>query len=495
MEAIFSTTMAELASRSMSSLVDRYLKHRAAPTQEERLRSLERLLLRLRVVVEEADVRLIASQAMLHQLSILKKEMYRGYYTLDIFSCRAHNGEDRRKDHEVNYSFTPSEFNPAKRVCLFRGNSRGAGQAKLLEQVLGSVRDTIEDMSEFVIFLSRCPHLHRQPYSMYLLLNKCMFGRQMEMERIMYFLLQEESAPGAGEDLAVLPIIGPSKVGKSTLIEHACEDARVRNHFSQILCFNSDDLKAESVDTIRDGGRIKHQNCGMGGGRTLIIIDQLLDIKESLWKRLYSDARCGTVSGSKIIVASRSDKIASFGTTHPLRLQFFTREAYWYFFKVRTFGSTTAEDHPGLTAIAMDIARLLNGCLLGANIFSGLLKANFNLRFWSMALATLGNIHQKNVLLYGERFVDAWEFEEPAYLRRAKKTSSEYFVIFSAYQTCSAETEAEDPKTMSVHDLLFGRVRPPAEFKVRALTSHLPPHYNYMFHCGMQALPKELSSS
>jgi hypothetical protein len=307
----------------------------------------------------------------------------------------------------------------------------------------------------------------------------------------MNFLLQEESASGA-EDLAVLPIIGPGKVGKSTLIEHACDDERVRSHFYQILCFKGDDLNNGSVEILRDGGTSKHQNHGMGGGRTLIIIEVVLDIEESAWKILYSAARSCIVSGSKIIVASRSDKIASFGTTQPIRLQFFTQEAYWYFFKVRTFGSTSAEDHPELTTIAMDIARLLNGCLLGANIYSGLLKANFNLRFWRMALATLGNIHQKNVLLYGERFSDAWEYEEPAYLRRAKKTSSEYFVIFSTYQTCSAETEAEDPKTMSVQDLLFGRVRPPAEFKVRALTSHLPPHYNYMFNCGMQALPKRV---
>jgi hypothetical protein len=495
MEAIFSITMGELASRSISFLVNRYLKQRATPTEEERLHSLQRLLLRLHVVVEEADVRLITNQAMLHQLSILKKEMYRGYYTLDIFSFRDHNGVDRRKDHEVNYSFAPSQFNPAKRVCLCSGKSKGAGQAELLEQVLGSIRDAVENVSEFVTFLCRCPRLHRQPYSMYLLLDKCIFGRQMEMEHIMNFLLQEESAPGASEDPAVLPIIGPGKVGKSTLIEHVCDDARVRNHFSQILCFSGNDLKDESVEALRDGGRIKHQNLGMGGGRTLIIIDIFLDIEESLWKRLYSDARNCIVSGSKIIIASRSDKISRFGTTHPLRFQFLTREAYWYFFKVRTFGSTSVEDHPKLTAIAMDMVRTLNGCLMSANILSGLLKANFNLRFWSMALATLRNIRQKNILLYGERFADGWEYEEPAYLRRAKKTSSEYFVILDDYQTCSAETEAEDPEMMSVQDLLFGSVRPPAKFKVHAWTSHLPPHYNYMFHCGIQALPEELSSS
>uniref|UniRef100_A0ACD5V1C0 Uncharacterized protein n=3 Tax=Avena sativa TaxID=4498 RepID=A0ACD5V1C0_AVESA len=485
MEVIVSAAMGELASRSISFLVDRYLKQRAAPTKEERLHSLRRLLLRLHVVVEEADCRLITNQAMLHQLSILKKEMYRGYYTLDFLSCQAHV-EERTKDHQANNSFAPSVFNPAKRVCFCRGNNEGAAQAKLLEQVLCSIKDITEDVSEFVMFLCRCPHLHRQPYNMYLLLDKFMFGRQMEMEHVMNFLLQEESAHGAAEDLAVLPIIGQGKVGKSTLIEHACDDERVRSHFFQILCFNGDDLKDASVETLRDRGRIKHQNRGMAGGRTLIIIELFLDIEESVWKRLYLAVRSCIVSGSKIIVASRFDKIASFGTTQPLRLQCLTPEAYWYFFKVRTFGSTSTEDHPKLTAIAMDMARLLNGCFRAAIIYSGLLKANFNHRFWTIALATLRNIRQKNILLYGDHFADVWEFEEPAYLRRANKTSSECLVIFSDYQTCSSETEPEDPEMMSVQDLLFGSVRPRGNFKVHAWTSHLPPHYKYMFHCGVR---------
>jgi hypothetical protein len=490
MEVIFSAAMGELASRSMSFLVDRYLRQKVAPTEEERLHSLQRLLLRLHIIIEEADGRLITNQAMLHQLSILKKEMYRGYYTLDVFSCRTH-GEDRTKDHQVNNSFALSVFNPAKRVRFCSGNSEDAAQAELLEHVLGSIRNTIEDVSEFVMFLCRCPRLHRQPYNMYLLLDKCMFGRQMEMEHIMNFLLQAERAPSAAENPSVLPIIGPMRVGKSTLIEHACNDERVRNHFSQILCFSGDDLKDASLETLRDRGRIKHQTRGMGNGRTLIIIELVLDIDESVWRRLYSVTKSCITSGSKIIVASRSDKIASFGTTQPIRLHFFTEEAYWYFFKVRTFGSTRVEDHPKLAAMAMEMARLMDRCFMGAAIFSGLLKANFNPRFWSMALATLRNIKQKNILLYGERFSVNWEFEEPVYLRRANKTSSECYVTHADYQTCSPEAEPEGPEMMSVQDLYFGRVRPRGNFKVRAWTSHLPPHYSYMLHCGIQALPEE----
>ncbi|KAF6998383.1 hypothetical protein CFC21_014503 [Triticum aestivum] len=489
MEVIFSAAMGELASRSISFLVGRYLKQRtAATTEEERLHSLQRLLLRLHVVVEEADDRLITNQAMLHQLSILRQEMYRGYYTLDMFNCRAHE-DDRTKD----YSFAPSKFNPAKRVCFCSGNSEGAAQAELLEQVHGSMQNTIEDVSEFIIFLNSYPRLHRQPYNMYLLLDKCMFGRQTEMELVMNCLLQAETALGAADHLAVLPIVGPRKVGKSTLVEHVCNDERVRNHFSQFLFFNGDVLKDASVETLRDGGRIKHQNRGMGGGRTLIIIELLLDIEEPVWKRLYSAAKSRITSGSKMIIVSRSDKIASLGTTEPLRLQFLTQEAYWYFFKVRSFGSTRAEDHPKLASMAMETANLTSGCFMSANIISGILKPNFNPHFWSMVLAALRNLNKTNISVYGDRFTLPWQMVEPTYLslRRVNKC----VVLFLDYETCSAETGPEALRMMSAQDLLFGSVRLRGKFNVHAWTSHLPPHYSYIVHCEVQRPHRMVTSN
>ena len=172
------------------------------------------------------------------------------------------------------------------------------------------------------------------------------------------------------------------------------------------------------------------------------------------------------------------------GTTQLLRLQFCTQEAYWYFFKVRTFESTSSEDHPKLAAMALDMARIMNGCFMCASIFSGLLKANFNPRFWSMALATLRNMMHINLPLYGEHFSDPWQMTEPVYLRRAKGTSCECFVMFG--ETCSAETAPKDPDMMSMQDLLFGSVRPRGKFKVHAWTSHLPPHHNYILNCEIQ---------
>jgi hypothetical protein len=42
-------------------------------------------------------------------------------------------------------------------------------------------------------------------------MEKCMFGRQLEMERVITFSLHEEAH---GHSFGVLPIAGPGKVGK-----------------------------------------------------------------------------------------------------------------------------------------------------------------------------------------------------------------------------------------------------------------------------------------
>ncbi|KAF0926067.1 hypothetical protein E2562_021783 [Oryza meyeriana var. granulata] len=61
-----------------------------------------------------------------------------------------------------------------------------------------------------------------KPYNTYMFMDKCMFARQMEMEHVINFSLK-----ACVDDLGVLPITGPAKVGKSTLVEHVCYDERV----------------------------------------------------------------------------------------------------------------------------------------------------------------------------------------------------------------------------------------------------------------------------
>ncbi|OEL13074.1 hypothetical protein BAE44_0025906, partial [Dichanthelium oligosanthes] len=124
-------------------------------------------LLRTHIIIKEAEGRLITNRAMVHQLNIMRKEMYRGYVTMDSF--RSHANE--AKDHDVSHSFDLFKFNHANMRCRFSTN--GAHRNNELQQVIQNLNNLIDDASEFNIFLKNYPPLYRQPYNMHLFIDKC----------------------------------------------------------------------------------------------------------------------------------------------------------------------------------------------------------------------------------------------------------------------------------------------------------------------------------
>ncbi|WVZ61540.1 hypothetical protein U9M48_011400 [Paspalum notatum var. saurae] len=245
METVISVIVGELATRSLSFLINRYFK--PAPSKEDSIQKLQWMLLRVRLTVKEAEGRRITNQAMLQQLNILRAVMYRGYYMLDTFIQQVPEEEDG-KDHGVSRFLSLSKFSPAKRVCFSAARKYGAEK---LEEMLESLEMAITSMTEFVIFLRNYPPMFCQPYSTYLFMEKCIFGRQLEMKRVISFLLHED--PPRDCSFGVLPIVGPGKVGKTTLVEHVCCDERVRNHFSHTIFLRAS-MRGETGRGRRDGG-------------------------------------------------------------------------------------------------------------------------------------------------------------------------------------------------------------------------------------------------
>jgi hypothetical protein len=92
---------------------------------EERLQNLQRLLLRICVVIEAAEGRRMTSQATLRQLDSMRKAIYQGHYTLDTFRDQSRHGPEEMIGDEGNNNnaarrqrFTLSKFNPAMRLLL-----------------------------------------------------------------------------------------------------------------------------------------------------------------------------------------------------------------------------------------------------------------------------------------------------------------------------------------------------------------------------------------
>lgn len=348
MEVLISAVAGDLVSRFISFLAQNYGYHTG---EEDDCRRLERVLLRMHTVVEEAEGRHITNRGMFLQLKTLVEGMYLGYYMLDRLKLQSL--EEESVEDEVSHqsqSFEVSTFRTAKRLRFAAAITKntpvafGIGSTTKLKGVLESLEAKIEDMREFVMLLGSCPRLPRQPYSTYLFMDKCMFGRHIEKEQVINFLLCNDNHDCP--NFSILPIIGPHRIGKKTLVQHACKDERVRNCFSHILFFKGDDLRKGEFAV----------NCKAVKGKYLSVIEFSWDADEATWTNFQSYFQVVAGSGSKIVVISRAEQVVKLGTAQPIRMKSLSQEEYWYYFKALAFGSMDPDEHPKLASLGMQLA-------------------------------------------------------------------------------------------------------------------------------------------
>uniref|UniRef100_A0A0D9XHK5 Disease resistance N-terminal domain-containing protein n=1 Tax=Leersia perrieri TaxID=77586 RepID=A0A0D9XHK5_9ORYZ len=452
MEAAISAIVSDQINRLMSFLMKKYTEYTSL---DDKMKRLKELLLRLHIVVEEADGRCITNPRMLMQLKMLSDSMYRGYYMLDTIKYISPNDEVRR-------SSTMSVSLKRSRTIL--GIPRSPVIDNELQTVLNNLEAVLSNMNEFVLLLMGCERMCRRPYDAYLYVDNFMFGRHAERQQIVNILMQK---PGPHDDPLVLPIIGGCRVGKKALVSHACNNERVRSYFSSILYINGDS---------RQG--IDHAKFKIG--RTLIVAEFFMDVDEDDWVKFYSTISQMTASGSKIIIISRAEKLARFGTVKAVHLNSLSQEEYSYLFKMLAFGSIDEKDHPKMASVANDLAVVLGGSLITANVISDLLRRNPNIHFWLHILRRFEGMVKNNLSKYGEHPKDILEKEKPIDITR----------FLSSYPTCLQLMPPRVEKDhipnrkkprMSFGDLVIGcSAIPDGDFELVTWQSRIPPYTKYV---------------
>ena len=134
----------------------------------------------------------------------------------------------------------------------------------------------------------------------------------------------------------------------------------------------------------------------------LVIVEVDGEVTGDSWEKFCSVFKRSTTTGTKIIVTSRSDKVTKLGTARAIALTYPSSEAYWYFFKTTSFGSTDPEHHPRLASVAMEISKIQsNTTLMGANITATFLRDNFDINIWCKVLVFLRGLFQKHIAKFG----------------------------------------------------------------------------------------------
>uniref|UniRef100_A0A0E0IYK9 Disease resistance N-terminal domain-containing protein n=1 Tax=Oryza nivara TaxID=4536 RepID=A0A0E0IYK9_ORYNI len=451
MDTLISAVASDLVSRFISFLVQKYGKQHTTEDDVEKLKS---VLLRIQTIVEETEARQIRNRGMILQLKGLMEGMFLGYYVLDMFKFQSvEDGVD--EDHQASHKRL--RFSTCTRSTPLLSLATDSSTA--LKNVIESLEIKISDMREAVILLASCPRLPKQPYSAYLFVDKCMFGRHLEKEQVIDFILNDD------QNLSILPIIGPHRIGKRTLVHHACQDERVRDRFLNIVFFHGDDLGNISL---------------MPSTKYLCIVEFSWDVDVEAWKIFRSSMNKAAGNGSKIIIIGRTDEIAKWGTTPPIRLNRLSPEMYWHYFKTLSFGSMNPDDHPKLASLGMQMATELQGSFLGANILGHILRANPNAEIWSEFLMSLRAMTQKRMFIFAEHRPEGNSLEKkhPFDTRKVAFMSIRGYMVYDLREVFHFQSKI--PRLTLEGLQLDGKSRYDLEFDVLVGRSHIPPFCNYM---------------
>ncbi|CAL4892435.1 unnamed protein product [Urochloa decumbens] len=219
-----------------------------------------------------------------------------------------------------------------------------------------------------------------------------MFGRHVEKERIVNFLLHEDDQ--SIRELGVLPIVGSNGVGKTTLVQHACDDARVRSHFPVILLYSFsyvyDVKKSEGAPNDPLEYIKKNRFCDK---RCLMVFEDVDIHRKQILEEFLQSLRCSK-EGSKVIITTNSQHVANIGTVEPIVLTALPCPEYWFFFKAHALAGRDIEDDPRLISAGKEIARKLNGSFFGAKMVGEVLRDHPDPKFWCKVLrSNIGGIY------------------------------------------------------------------------------------------------------
>uniref|UniRef100_A0ACD5WGI4 Uncharacterized protein n=1 Tax=Avena sativa TaxID=4498 RepID=A0ACD5WGI4_AVESA len=244
------------------------------------------------------------------------------------------------------------------------------------------------------------------------------FGRDEVLELILKIILDSSgSGPesnsvraklGARYQISsvdVIPIVGMSGVGKTSLAQVIYNHGNVKGHFRQRAWVydskhfsvkrtlqevfrsfkgNSSFDYSDSLETTVNNIQSVIQQYG----RFFLVLDSVWDEMCDQWTSLLTAITC-EVPGSVVLVTTQSKKFAdTVATTCQVPLAPLTWESFWPVFQYYAFGTTNvaAQNNQNLLLIGEQIAKRLDGLPLAAKVMGNLLRSRLNVDQWKCVL-------------------------------------------------------------------------------------------------------------
>ncbi|RWR74856.1 putative disease resistance protein RGA3 isoform X1 [Cinnamomum micranthum f. kanehirae] len=351
-------------------------------TEEDRLQSgvykeMDRLrstLTTIQAVLEDAEEQQVKDKAVKHWLGELKDAAYDADDILDEFVTEALRIKMESEDHHMmnkvrNFLSLPLVF-----------HIKMGHKIKRIRERLDAIAS---ERTKFHLRGGRrAPKTSTRLQSDSCVDESETFGREDDKEKVVDLLINP-----CNEDVAVIPIVGMGGLGKTTLAQLAYNDPRVEGHFElrMWVCVSDDfDLKrvtkaiieaatgstCEQLDIDLLQRRLQEK---LGCKKFLLVLDDMWNEDPLEWERLKGYLR--GAQGSKIIVTTRSEKVALIMGTLPLQqLARLSEDDCWSLFKKRAFAPEEEDRHPILITLGKEVVKKCGGLPLAAKTLGSLMR-------------------------------------------------------------------------------------------------------------------------
>ncbi|PKI79060.1 hypothetical protein CRG98_000541 [Punica granatum] len=220
-----------------------------------------------------------------------------------------------------------------------------------------------------------------------------LFGRDADIKAILNLVMPER------RDVLVIPIVGMGGVGKTTVAQSVYNDEIVGQSFLvRVWACVSDEFDVlaitrtiflQLVGGAHEGKdlnalQVELQRC-LSGKKFLIVLDDVWNEDYESWTLLRRPFESGGVKGSKIIVTTRSQSVASImksrtGPVYPLGT--LSHGDCLALLAYHALGMVNFDDHPYLKLAGERIVEKCGGLPLAAKTLGGVLRSEYEPSQW-----------------------------------------------------------------------------------------------------------------